>query len=87
MTRNIKIGDPVRVVDEHGIEHAGLVTQQWGTGSYEDSNQVRVLLAINVVFVSADENKNDTYGRQTEHLSSLQHKSVAGQCPGRYWFQ
>ena len=88
--RTVKIGDAVKVVDEVGIEHDALVTASWGSGSqgeqqYDEAEQV--FLAINVVFVSSDPLKTDCYGRQKEHLSSVAHRSVKGECLGRYWWQ
>jgi hypothetical protein len=90
--KKVQIGSPVKVVDEFGVEHDGLVTQPWGSGpdgaqEYDDSDGKQVTLAINVVFVSGDQTKTDTYGRQTEHLSSCVHRSIKGECPGRYWYQ
>ena len=90
MSKTVKIGDMVNVVDEVGVEHKALVTASWGPGgdegqTYDDTQPVH--LAINLVFVSSDANKRDCYGCQTEHLSSVSHKSTAGSCPGRYWWQ
>jgi hypothetical protein len=87
--KTVKVGDAVQVVDENGIEHTGLVTANWqnmaGEATYDETQPVYI--ALNVVFVSADSTKTDSYGRQTEHLSSCMHRSVAGTCPGRYWYQ
>jgi hypothetical protein len=86
MTRNIKAGDAVIVADEFGVEHDGLVTEAWVSatgGQYDDQRGP----AINVVFVSGDEKKTDQFGRQIEHLSSVAHRSMKGECPGRYWYQ
>jgi hypothetical protein len=68
-----KVGTAVKVVDEVGVLHHGLVTNCWG-GS-----------CLNVAFLSADESKVDQYGRQTEHLSSCSHRDGTT-APGRYWF-
>ncbi len=90
--KTVQIGSAVKVVDEVGVTHDGLVTAAWGQNpneaqEYDDSEDKVVHLAINVVFVSADENKRDCYGRQTEHLSSCAHRSSVGACPGRFWYQ
>lgn len=90
--KTVQIGSLVQVVDEVGVQHAGLVTAAWGSNpneaqSYDDSEGKQVHLALNVVYVSADENKRDCYGRQIEHSSSMMHRSAAGGCPGRYWWQ
>ena len=90
--KTVQNGSAVKVVDEVGVEHDALVTRAWGNNpaeaqEYDDSDGKVVHLAINVVFVSADPNKMDCYGRQTEHLSSTAHRSSVGSCPGRYWWQ
>ena len=90
--KSVQIGSPVKVVDEVGVEHDAIATATWGANpagmqEYDDSEGKKVFLAINVVFVSADPEKTDCYGRQTEHLSSVAHRSSVGECPGRYWWQ
>lgn len=77
MERIPKTGDHVVVVDELRIRHDGLITVYWGA---EEPN-----MCANVVYVSADESKEDPYGRQIERLSSCQHKSGVGNENGRYW--
>ena len=71
-----KVGEVIRVTDEHGIEHDALVTIYFG-GSYPDG-------ALNCVFVSNDESKNDPYGRQLERLSSVSRQSQHT-AHGRFW--
>lgn len=66
------IGQHVKVVDEHGTTHDGLVTNRW--------NQT-----INCVFVTNDGAKTDQYGHQLERQSSCMHKSTSS-APGRYWY-
>lgn len=83
MERTISIGDHVKVVDEQGRLHDGLVTQQWGAPGRVLKDDERP--AINVAFISADEDKMDPFGRQIERLSSCTHKNYQG-APGRYWF-
>lgn len=86
MTKTVTIGSKVKIKDEHGVEHDALVTNGFPeVFTYDDAGQV--FQAINVVFVSADPAKTDCYGRQTEHLTSVMHKSVSGECPGRFWWQ
>lgn len=74
-------GDVVRIVDEHYVEHLGLVTIVHGQfGDY--------VPCVNTVHVSKDDAKRDPYGRQVERLSSLQHYSQGPNGmprPGRYW--
>lgn len=82
-TRTIKDGDHVKVVDEHGYLHDGLVTNSWGNQSeYEDGKPGPT---VNVLFVSNDPAKRDQYGEQIERLSSCSHK-LNSHAPGRYWF-
>lgn len=75
----VKIGQAVKVVDEVGILHDGICTNRWGA---EDATQT----CINVVFCSADVNKNDSYGRQRESLCSCAHRDAPGSTVGRYWY-
>jgi hypothetical protein len=66
-----KVGDVVIYCDKYGNDHNALVTVFWGD-------------AVNLVIVSADKDKQDTYGRQIEHESSVSH--VGPHCAhGRYW--
>jgi len=84
MERTISIGDAVKVVDEVGTLHDGLVTQQWGQPGrvIKDGENPP---AINVMYLSADEMKTDPYGRQIERLSSCSHRSTTT-APGRFWY-
>ena len=85
--KTVQIGSAVKVVDETGNERNGLVTNCWPPEGVEYDEAAQVHLAINIVFTSADVNKLDCYGRQTERLSSVMHRSMKGECPGRYWWQ
>lgn len=58
-----QVGDVVIYVDPTGVQHNALVTAWW-------SND-----CINVIFVVSDEAKKDSYGRQTEHATSVSRKS------------
>jgi hypothetical protein len=58
--------------DATGGAHKALVTAVWTP------------TCINVVFVSDDENKQDTYGRQIERATSCPHASVMN-VHGFYW--
>lgn len=66
------IGETVVYVDPHAVAHSALVTQVWSD------------TCINVVFVSSDAAKEDTYGRQIERETSCLHQSTQP-APGRYW--
>lgn len=67
--------DRVIYVDPYSIPHDALVTG----GHMELSNGWR-----NLVFVSTDKNKTDTYGRQIERQTSCSHISNTT-APGNYW--
>lgn len=90
--RPVDVGDAVRVVDEHYVEHVGLVTAVHGkfgqTYDTADGGTRTHVPCINVVCISADSAKTDPYGRQVERMSSLQHLSQGPDQmpnPGRYW--
>ena len=57
------VGTTVTYVDEVSVEHDALVTAVWG--------QEFGVGAINLVYVSSDEKKDDPYGRQIERASSV----------------
>jgi hypothetical protein len=82
MERELKNGMYVKVVDERGVLHDGLVTNSWGLQKVKDGAAGPT---INVLFVSNDETKTDPYGTQLERLSSCSHK-LNTSAPGRYWY-
>jgi hypothetical protein len=69
--RSAEIGSRVIFTDSVGQDHEALVTNNFGT-------------AINVVYVSGDAARTDSYGRQVERATSIQHVSVQT-APGYYW--
>lgn len=71
----VKVGQAVKFVNERGVEQDALVTEVWG-----DVNP-----GINLMFVSTNEEKKDSYGRQMERHSSVVHKS-SQPAHGMYWF-
>lgn len=70
--REISVGDAVVYHDPVGKPHSAIVQAVWSKN------------CINVVIVSGDKNKQDSYGRQIEHLTSLCHKS-SFIAHGNYW--
>lgn len=71
----MKEGDAVIYVDPLGNDRPAVLTAVWGSGPTP---------AVNLVFVSDDQAKKDTYGRQIERATSVVHQS--GQAaPGNYW--
>ena len=100
MPKSVQVGDPVLFVDALGEPHPALVTAVWGGfGSYtqeESDHNVELggsplpvgdskpIPSLNVVFVSSDASKQDQYGRQTEHETSVVHQSLQA-AHGMYW--
>lgn len=70
--REPKYGDHVIYVDPLGIMHDALVTAPWTP------------TCINVVFVTKDQARNDSYGRQIERSTSLTHMGMT-EVWGNYW--
>jgi hypothetical protein len=70
--RKPQFGEAVVYVDPVGVAHPALITQPWGD------------TCVNLVFVSKDDAKHDSYGRQLERSTSLMHQSVVP-VHGNYW--
>jgi hypothetical protein len=70
-----KIGDFIKFVDEKGFEHNALI--QWVHGEIENPT-------INLIHLSGDDSKKDSYGRQSEKRTSISHKSRTT-ANGLYW--
>jgi len=66
------VGDVVVWHDSVGTPHKALITAVWSK------------TCINVVFVSTDENKQDSFGRQIERATSCQYKTLSP-VHGFYW--
>jgi hypothetical protein len=60
------VGEAVIFVDDVKREHFALLTAVHGAGDKP---------CVNLMYVSSDENKTDTYGRQVERFSSCVHIS------------
>jgi hypothetical protein len=72
----VEVGDVVTYVDEVGDKHNALVLIVHGGTPTS---------AINVVYVSKDETKRDSYGRQIEHASSVSRDGEYTASGGRYY--
>lgn len=88
-TISVHVGDAVRVCNETGRITVGLVTAVFGYGSkaeLEAAGQPYNFSppAINVVYVSLDQDKKDPYGLQLERLSSTSWRGST-EAPGRWW--
>lgn len=66
------VGEPVVYVDPVGVAHPALVTAPWGP------------TCINLVYVSKDDSRRDSYGRQLERAPSCSHATVVP-VHGNYW--
>lgn len=73
-----KVGGAITFVDPLGIERAAIVTAVHGLpmGGTKPS--------INVVYVTGDESKTDTYGRQIERSTSVVHQGNQA-AHGMFW--
>ena len=72
----VNIGDNVIYADEFGTTHDALVTHNWGQSDTKPS--------INLLWVSTDSEKMDTYGRQIERNTSVVHQDNQS-AHGRWW--
>ncbi len=73
--KTVKVGDTVTFINEYRLEQPALVTAVWSD------------TCINVLFISRDENKTDSYGRQIERNTSVMHKSCQGEVIfGNCWY-
>lgn len=69
-----KVGAQVKYVDEFGVTHDALLTA------------IHSPKCVNVVYVSKDVNKRDSYGQQVERDSSVIHASAEGRAHGRFFY-
>lgn len=76
--RKLKVGDTCIYHDEKGRPLNALVTCVHG------DDWENYIPCVNLTFVSSDQRRQDDCGRQTEHASSVTHKSNAG-AHGYYW--
>lgn len=67
-----KVGDVVIYADARGNDHNALIQCVWSE------------TCINVIIVSQDEAKKDSFGRQIEHETSVGYRNPAW-VHGKYW--
>lgn len=76
MEREYSVGQSIIYFDSYGVPHKALVTIWWmgdqEVASYRAENGEP---GCNVVYVSEDPLKKDSYGRQTERATSVVHIS------------
>lgn len=70
----VKVGQTVTFVDPVGKHRAALITAAW---SYS---------CVNMVLVSEESTRTDSYGRQIERVTSISHASTPGRAPGNFWY-
>jgi hypothetical protein len=86
--REPKVGDHVIYFDTLRRELNGILTAVHGEVSssqvsMEDATQQWNTPCVNLIFVTPEEAKTDSWGRQTDHASSCVHAS--SQRVGYYW--
>ena len=92
--KQIKVGDPIEFVDQQGRSHAALVTEVHGTyghscGTLPKHDEEGETVwgghpPINVLYVTKEEGKRDSWGAQIERSSSVVHREHQG-ASGLYW--
>ena len=82
MERMYDVSASVVYVDPKGVKHSALVTIWWtGVNAYySDSKEP----GCNLLWVTDDALKQDTYGSQVERATSVVHKSFQP-AHGNYW--
>ena len=86
LDKQVTVGEQVIYFDEFGREHNALVTAVWGERSetFKDGELIDTIEpSLNVLFVSPDERRSDTYGRQVERRSScmsVKYQAAYGNC-------
>lgn len=63
-----RVGNMALFTDELGKSHHAVITADWSTETHDPG-------AVNLVYVSDDENLTDPYGRQIVRKTSVVHKS------------
>lgn len=82
MERQYNVGACVAYVDKFGVRRPALVTIWWmDVVAYKSPTNEP---GCNVVFVTDDAKKEDSYGSQIERATSVVHKSMQP-APGNYW--
>jgi len=78
-SRQPKVGDHVIFVDSKAARHNALLTAVHGWGPVSNPHP-----AVNLVYVTANDEKRDPYGHQLERSSSVVHRSHQS-AAGMYW--
>jgi len=74
--KTLKVGQHIVYTDELKEPHDALITAVHGTLMLDYNNEPESIPCINLLIVSHDVSKHDTYGRQIERYSSVVHVSL-----------
>ena len=87
MERNYQIGDHVIFFDSYGKAHKALVTTWWmGPQEIAGYRAENGEPGCNLIYVSDDPLKTDSYGAQIERATSVVHKSKQNAHGFKYCF-
>ncbi len=82
---SLRIGRHVLFTDEHFVDRDAIVTAIWTPshslveqGFVSRDDEAIGSTALNLVFASGDDSKDDPYGRQIERQTSIPHMSMQG---------
>lgn len=81
MKKNPVKGDVVTYVDRVGRRQPALVTNVF---DHVTADGIGPYPTVNLVLILQDANREDSYGRQIEHETSIVHKTNTT-APGFYW--
>ena len=82
--RQLEVGDPIIFIDNVRRSIPALVQAVHGDLQYREGELIGVP-CINLVLVSRDTNRIDSYGRQIEHVTSVCHVSSQSPSVGFCW--
>ena len=84
MEKEYRAGTTVIFVDPLGVRRQALVTQWHCSDNREEWLRLQQETCCNLVWVTNDEKRRDTYGQQLIRESSVVHKS-SQPAHGNYW--
>lgn len=80
--KKVVLGGSVIFVDAKGIEHGALITSLHGWDGVTDEHGN--MYSINILYVSKEADRTDTYGQQSIHETSVVHQTSQS-AHGMYW--
>lgn len=88
-TKNgVEVGNHVIYIDNQRRKVNALVNCLHGRAEpmeYDGEVFPRDISCINIIHLSQDPNREDSYGRQSEHVTSLNHCGDSSICVGHCW--